>query len=570
MPGDGGGGEDSGSTNLPITEVIPPPRALLLGPAAWREALAASLTDASIESVGADDVTEGAAFLDGVDVAFFLVDDGDPLRAVSTLWWVAPNLPAILCGDDPNADLAAAARDAGIAVVMPAVPAAARLAALVDVVVGPGHSNVSDRPRAIAQAMASLCELGDEADLASSVGILAELFHADVVSILLTDAQGALRTVANVGLVDVVGVLCPAGGLGEHVLQTGTARLLIGDTRNTRGVATSTRNDVTASMLAPIRGSGGATVRGVLTIGKRRKQAMFTPKDLEVCSAVATLIGELLVRSEASREARRLQSRLSAAERLTTLGELAAGVVHDVANPLGAVRANLETLIAHLSEMRPLLEQMEASSEAVAFVLDDMPGLLCETYEGVLRATDVVRQMKQVVRLGSTGHGEAVDVAAAVESAVRMLRSRVQTPVVVVVEDRCQIEGVPVDLLQVLTNLIANGNDACSDRRRAQEQSDVAYRPEITVTLKNEGERSVIQVRDNGAGMSDDVLRRMWEQLFTTKPAGQGTGLGLPIVRRIVAEHGGTIEVSSTLGTGTEFRLAFPRYELTREQAAAR
>ncbi len=549
----------------------PPPahpaaRALLVGPAVWRDALGRSLADAGIWSVGVVDVTAGTPFLNRVDVAFFLIEDGDPLPAVSTLWWAAPNLPAVLCGADPNSGLAAAARNAGILVVMQQVPAPARLAALVDVVVGAGKSNANERPRALAHAMASLCDLAVDGDgnLADGVAIVAGLFRADVVSILLTDGQGVLRTVANTGLADIVGTPCPAGGLGELVLKSGTARLLIGRAHDALGVTPSSRTDITASMLAPIRG-GGPTVRGVLTIGSQHPRAVFTPEDLEVCASIATLIGELLARSEADREARALQDRLSAAERLTTLGELAAGVVHDVANPLGAVRANLEMLIGHLSELRPLLDNLEADNANLHFVLEDLPSLLCETYEGVLRANDVIRQMKQVVRLGSTGQGEAVDVAAAVESAVRMLRSRVQTRVKLVAENRCRIRGVPVDLLQVLTNLIANANDACGERRRSEDQS---YRPEITVTLRHEGEESVIRVRDNGAGMSEEVLRRMWEQLFTTKPAGKGTGLGMSIVRRIVAEHGATIDVSSSRGVGTEFRLAFPRHPDIEEQPA--
>ena len=88
------------------------------------------------------------------------------------------------------------------------------------------------------------------------------------------------------------------------------------------------------------------------------------------------------------------------------------------------------------------------------------------------------------------------------------------------------------------------------------------------MTLRHEGAHSVVRIRDNGTGMSEEVLRRMWEQLFTTKPAGQGTGLGMPIVLRIVNEHAGTIEVSSTLGVGTEFRLAFPLHLEIEEQAA--
>ncbi len=487
---------------------------LLIGQAAWREALALAVAEVGIVSYGADTVADAAAFLDHADVAFFCAADADVLQSVSTLWWVAPGLPLILCGDDVDADLKDAARGAGIPVLEPAVPAAVTTAAVVDVIADGVGGASTDGPAALARAMAALCEMGvagrDLIDDAC-VNIIAELFRADVASVMLVGDDDVLRTVANVGHEGVKGAAARAGGLGELVRQTGTARLLIGRADGSR--ADGNRADVTASVLAPIMGPGDG-VRGVLTVGKRRRHALFTPSDLEVCSSIATLLGELLARADAAKDAEDMEQKLIANERLSLLGELAAGVVHDVASPLGAVRANLETLIGHLAELRPLLEAAE-KEHGLTPVLEDLPALLCETYEGLFRANDVIRQMRQVVRLGRTGQGEAVDVAAAVESAVRMLRSRVQTPVSFIVEERCFIRGVAVELLQAMTNLIANANDACVDRR-ALEAEGSGYQPEIVVNLRHEGDEVVVSVRDNGAGMSPEVLARMWEKLFTT------------------------------------------------------
>lgn len=546
-------------------------RALLIGGAVWRESLARSLAEAGIMSYGAQSVAGASPFLDIVDVCFFSTDgDLDPLQAASTLWWVAPSLPVIFCGDAVDPDLKDAAIGAGIPVLEPAVPPATSTSAIVDVVASGLLAASVDGPSALARAMAALCELGVSGRVLSddaSVSIIAELFRADVVSLMLVDSAGVMRTVANVGLEGVIGTPARKDGLGEHVRMNGTARLVIGD--GAPGVA-GNGSGVTASMLAPVRGAQD-DVCGVLTVGRTRRRAVFTPRDLEVCSAVATLLGELLASSAASKEAEALEARLVANERLTTLGELAAGVVHDVASPLGAVRANLETLISHLAELRPLLEDFEVE-RGLTPVLEDLPALLCETYEGLFRANDVIRQMRQVVRLGRTGQGEAVDVAAAVESAIRMLRSRVQTPVSFIVEERCFIRGVAVELLQVLTNLIANANDACVDRIKEEPEAltlGEGYRPEIIVRLKPEGPNVVVIVADNGAGMSPEVLGRMWEKLFTTKPVGKGTGLGLAIVQRVVSEHRGSIAVSSTEGSGTEFRLSFPREHLSKGEMAA-
>jgi signal transduction histidine kinase len=558
-------------------------RALLIGDALWRANFTRVAAQVGVVSCGAFEVAEATAYFDSVDVVFVNVDDGDPWRGVSSLWWVAPRLPVIFCGDRVDDDLSDAARDAGIS-VLPALPRPTSVGALVDVVATGILAASADAPATLARAMASLCEIGINGhmldDLAADVprypldaatAIIAELFRADIVSIMLVDPDGVLRTIANVGLEGVVGLPARAGGLGELVRSTGAARLVIGDGAplGIDRAATSGKRSVAASMIVPIRGNA-ETVRGVLTVGKRRRHSVYTPRDLEVCIAVATLLSELFARADADRDAQELERRLVANERLTTLGELAAGVVHDVASPLGAVRANLETLISHLAEIRPLLEAVE-QERGLTPVLEDLPSLLCETYEGLFRANDVIRQMRQVVRLGRTGQGEAVDVAAAIESAIRMLRSRVQTPVSFLVEERCFIRGVAVELLQVITNLIANANDACVDRRKAEVDLNPSsdYRPEITVRLRHEGERVVVVVADNGTGMSPEVLARMWEKLFTTKEIGRGTGLGLPIVQRVMNEHGGTVEVSSAEGRGTEFRLLFPREHLTRNEIAA-
>jgi signal transduction histidine kinase len=537
-------------------------RVLVVGSDAWRAELAATLLGAGMAVTDVDDVAVADDFLDLFQIAFFEAGHGDPLQAISALWWSTPNLPVVLCGDDIDPALDEAATDANIVVVSPAVPTAGRLRVLIDVITGPMQRDAAEVSRSVARAMGALCELTVDADGKrgsavigdAAVHIIAELFRADVVSVMLIDETGVLRTVANVGLDDVVGRAAPINGPGSHVLNTGAARLLLGDARRAQLASSSTAQ---AAMVAPI-GRQGHPVRGVLSVSKSRKRAIFTPRDLEVCTAVSTLLGELLSRIDADREAATLQHQLVAAERLTSLGELAAGVVHDVASPLGAVRANVETLIGHLSDLRPLLEVVEEHNPQLSPMLEDLPSLLCETYEGLVRANDVIRQMKSMLRIG-TGAGEDIDVSATVDSAVRMVRSRVNTPVVILADDHCHIRGVPIELLQVLTNLLTNAHDACAERTQKCRQTGERYRAEIGVAMRNDGDAVVIGIRDNGIGMSADVLNRMWDQLYTTKPVGLGTGLGLPVVRRIVAEHGGHIDVASQPGVGTEFRVIFPR-----------
>ncbi len=558
----------------PLPSLPAPLRAVAIGRESWRAEMSERLRSIGLEVTGSDAVSDVATLLDSFDIAFIDLEAGDPLRVVANLWWVERDLPAVLCGEDCAADFNRAATDAGIVVVTPAVPPAERLRALVNILTGALRKDTADRSRAVGVAMGSLCELtvgpndqqpGTFAD--AVVQIVTDLFRADVVSLLIADENDALITIANIGLENVVGQPARGGGPGEYVYKTGIARLIIGDATQAPTQMLSSSN-AKASMIVPVFKSD-QSVRGVLTVAKRDEHALFAPRDLELCTSVATLLGQLLGRSDAARESRRLQQQLETSDKLTVLGELAAGVVHDVAAPLGAVRSNVETLISYLAELRPLLEASEEVTPGVGPILEDLPALLCETYEGLTVASNVIRQMKQVVHLGSTAHSEEVDISATVDSAIRMLRSRVQTPVVIVADDHCHIRGIAIEMLQVLTNLITNANDACVDRRQSCQQRGEAYRPRIEVATRHADGHVVISVADNGIGMSPEVMHKMWEQLFTTKPQGLGTGLGMSVVRRIVREHGGEIEVLSTPGHGSEFRLVMPASAAVRNAETA-
>ena len=392
-------------------------RVLVVGEQRWRAELAATLLGAGMAVTDVEDIDGVDGFLDLFQIVFIDARLPDPLVAAATLWALAPSLPVVLCGDDIDPALDEAACDANVVVVSPAVPAAARLRVLIDVITGPMQRDAGDLSRAVARAMGALCELSVDVDTGprgpavigdAAVHIIAELFRADVVSIMLVDEAGVLRCAANVGLV------APADGPGATALASNTSRLLLGDARTPSARFSNTNQSTTqAAMIAPI-GGNGRTPRGVLTVGKHKPRSVFTPRDLEVCSAIATLLGELVTRADADRATATLQHQLHAAERLTSLGELAAGVMHDVASPLGAVRANVETLIGHLAELRPLLEAVEVGHPRLSPVLEDLPALLCETYEGLVRANDVIRQMKQMLRIGE-GAGEEVDVVAAVD-----------------------------------------------------------------------------------------------------------------------------------------------------------
>jgi len=536
---------------------------IIVGHAAWRAEIGGLLRQAGHEVIEADDVDDFGATLYRCDVGFIDLELNDPLQIVARLWWAEPDLPIVLCGEHIEAALLQSASEAGL-LIASHVPSLGQLSTLVTVLAGPLGKSAALRSRAVAAAMGSLSELGLDSDEtpgtgfeAAAVEIIADLFHADVVSVMRDDGHNSLRTVANIGLDDVIGSIAHPDGLGSYVFRTGIARLIIGDAAATPAPVIKTQSAVRASMVVPVTTPGGGK-RGVLAVAKCSPHALYTPRDLELCGAVGTLLGQLIARFEAVQEAHELQHRLATTERLTVLGELAAGVVHDISAPLGAVRANTEILIDYLTEMRPALEREEAATPGLTAILDDLPALMCETYEGLTTACNVITQMKQVVRLGN-GNGEEVDVSATVDSAIRMLRSRVQTPVVIVADDHCYVRGVPIELLQVMTNLITNANDTCVERRALAQERQELFRGRIEIAVRALNDGVVISVDDNGMGMDEALVARIWDPLFTTKPSGVGTGLGMGVVQRIIRQHGGDIEVDSAPGRGTSFRLFLQR-----------
>jgi signal transduction histidine kinase len=236
-------------------------------------------------------------------------------------------------------------------------------------------------------------------------------------------------------------------------------------------------------------------------------------------------------RTQALRE-KELQ--LANGERFAAAGTLAAGLAHEINNPVAFVLANLN----HLQSLRK-----EADSAA------EIEEVLLETQEGVARLRGIVDELLRLARTGGRGD-EPVDLAKVVGSALRMVRHeanekvRVETALAAVPA----VLGDPGLLGQVVLNLLQNAIHALV----------AAERPGcVRVVLARDGERVELRVEDDGPGIPDQVVPRIFEPFFTTKTQGQGTGLGLAVTREIVSRHGGTIDVE-TGASGTCFRVSLP------------
>jgi two-component system, NtrC family, sensor kinase len=244
------------------------------------------------------------------------------------------------------------------------------------------------------------------------------------------------------------------------------------------------------------------------------------------------------------REVVALRSRLLTSGRMAAVGELAAGIAHELNNPIAYVRANLSVLREHVDTLR---KAHASALPEVAPVLAEAEEILEESVEGMDRAAGIVRDVREFSHAGSGGR-QLADVCDLVQQSARV--ARLQTPRGAEVEVSCtglpSLECEPQRLKQVFLNLLVNAGQAVAEGGR------IAVRGEL------EGGGILLRFSDDGAGIAPEHLERIFDPFFTTKPVGVGTGLGLAIAFRIVEEHAGRIEVSSELGAGTEFRVWLP------------
>nr|WP_225937001.1 hybrid sensor histidine kinase/response regulator [Myxococcus sp. RHSTA-1-4] len=261
------------------------------------------------------------------------------------------------------------------------------------------------------------------------------------------------------------------------------------------------------------------------------KKAPFTSTDGE-----AFLVG--VIRDITDRK--RLESQLLVAERMASVGTLAAGVAHEINNPLAYVISNISFLRERLSQPELSPEQLLELREVVA-----------EAEEGAGRVRSIVRDLRTFARAEEDRHGP-VDVARVVDAALRLVRNELshRARLVCSLEPVPRVHGNELRLSQVVVNLLVNALQALPER--AVEENLVR------VSLRAGRGQVELEVFDNGHGMPPDVQRRIFDPFFTTRPVGEGTGLGLSIGLSLVQAMGGRIEVTSAPGWGSSFRVVLP------------
>ncbi|OKO69994.1 histidine kinase, partial [Bradyrhizobium sp. NAS80.1] len=265
---------------------------------------------------------------------------------------------------------------------------------------------------------------------------------------------------------------------------------------------------------------------------------------------------------------RTAQDRLVQTEKLASLGQLTAGIAHEIKNPLNFVN-NFAALSAELTgELNDALASSTLPDKTRAEI-DELTGLLKDNLRKVVqhgrRADSIVKNMLLHSREGGGEH-RLSDINALVEESLNLAYhgARAEKPQFDVTLKReldpaaGSADVYPQEITRVLLNLISNGFYAVAKRKA--DNGAAAYEPVVTAATRDCGERIEIRIRDNGTGIPDEVKGKMFNPFFTTKPAGEGTGLGLSMSHDIIVkQHGGTIDVDTRPGEFTEFTILLPR-----------
>jgi signal transduction histidine kinase len=276
------------------------------------------------------------------------------------------------------------------------------------------------------------------------------------------------------------------------------------------------------------------------------------------------------------------QEKLVQSEKLASIGQLAAGVAHEINNPIGFVKSNMGSLKTYVDDFLEILARYEAleamlpadadavrklrelkTSVDLAFICDDIQHLIAQSQEGIGRVAKIIQDLKDFARSDSNPSWVKADLHACLDSALNIAANEIKYKADVLREYGAlpEVECLPAQMGQVFLNILVNAAQAMpADAGRG------------TITVRSgcaDNEHAWIEISDTGCGMESAQIKRIFEPFYTTKPVGLGTGLGLSISYGIIQRHGGRIEVTSAIGQGTTFRIELPLHQAATENEAA-
>ena len=275
---------------------------------------------------------------------------------------------------------------------------------------------------------------------------------------------------------------------------------------------------------------------------------------------------EHLVQREVD-ERKQLESQLVQSEKLASLGQLAAGVAHEINNPIGFISSNLGTLDGYFQQLQEMLdaygqaetliqagewaERLQQVRERIEldFLREDIPQLIKESKDGINRVGRIVRDLKDFSRVDANQEWQWINLQQGIESTLNIVANELKYKADVLKEYQVlpDIECLPSQINQVFMNLIVNASQAIGPERGT-----------LTLRTGHAAQSVWIEVQDTGSGIAPQNLQKIFDPFFTTKPVGQGTGLGLSLSYGIIKKHRGEITVRSEVGVGTTFRVELP------------
>ncbi|MDE2430825.1 MAG: ATPase [Burkholderiales bacterium] len=261
------------------------------------------------------------------------------------------------------------------------------------------------------------------------------------------------------------------------------------------------------------------------------------------------------------------QEQLLQSEKLASIGQLAAGVAHEINNPVGYIFSNFGTLENYIDDLFAILNSYEQAESSIAsdaviktlndvkeekeldFLKEDIPALMQQSKEGIARVRKIVQDLKDFSRVDSNQEWHWSNIHHGIDSTLNIVNNEIKYKADVIKEygDIPEVECLASQINQVIMNLVVNASHAISGDRG-----------KITIRTSTDGENVLIEVADNGSGIPKEIVNRIFDPFFTTKPIGKGTGLGLSLSYGIIQKHHGKISVKSEVGKGTSFFISLP------------
>ncbi len=272
------------------------------------------------------------------------------------------------------------------------------------------------------------------------------------------------------------------------------------------------------------------------------------------------------------------QLQIIQSEKLSSLGNLVAGVAHEINNPIGFLTGNIQPALDYVQDLFGLLDlyqkkypqpdadiDNEIETIDLEYLRQDLPKLIGSMSEGVKRIRNISNSLRTFSRADSD-YPVSCNIHDGLDSTIMILKHRFKAdethPEIQVIRnygDLPEINCYAGQLNQVFMNLLSNAIDALEESNHGRDYQEITNQIIITTELSKDNKQVIIRIKDNGAGMSVDLQKKVFDYLFTTKGVGKGTGLGLAIARQIVEEkHHGKIDFTSELGRGSEFIIVLP------------